>query len=106
MGPLTTILTSVGAVLAIWSISWIVRAQRDNSGERIEEDEARARVAAGQGWDGPLPPPSFSDDELAALSLAQTPLSLEEAGIVARPVEPKPKRSRWRARPSALAACA
>lgn len=92
MGTWTAIVTAIGAVLAIWSITWIVSAQRSGSGERRLEDDARARVAGGQGWDGPKPPRAFSDAELAALARAQQPLTLEEAGVVARPLPPTRRR--------------
>lgn len=94
MGTWTTIVTAIGAVLAVWSISWIVRAQRTGSDERSEEERARARVAQGQGWDGPRPPHAFSDAELAALARAQAPLTLEEAGVYAVPRGPKSRRRR------------
>lgn len=96
MGTWTTIVTAIGAVLAVWSISWIVRAQRTGSDERREEQRARARVAEGQGWDGPKPPYAFSDAELAELALSQQPLTLEEAGVYGVPREPRPRRGRRR----------
>lgn len=92
MSTWTTIFTVVGAVLAVWSMSWIVRAQREGSNDRKLETVARARVASGEGWDGPAPPRAFSDEELAALSRALEPMSLEEAGVIARPIEPMPSR--------------
>ena len=97
MGTWTAVVTAIGAVLAIWSITWIVNAQRTGSAERRLEDDARARVADGQGWDGPKPPQSFSDAELAALARAQQPLTLEQAGVVARPLPPTQRN--WLRRP-------
>lgn len=88
MGTWTTIVTAIGAVLALWSITWIIKAQRTGSAERRLEDDARERVAGGQGWDGPKPPRSFTDAELAALARAQQPLTLEQAGVEARPLPP------------------
>lgn len=92
MGTWTAILTATGSVLAIWSISWIIRAQRTGSDDRRLEDDARARVASGQGWDGASAPRAFSDAQMQALSLSQQPLSLEQAGVIARPRPPRQRR--------------
>lgn len=98
MGTYTAIITAIGAVLAIWSITWIIRAQATDPKERREEADARARVARGEGWNGPTPPPSFSDSELSALARALEPLTLEEAGVEARPRTPEPPKWRQRLR--------
>ncbi len=85
---------ALSVVLAIWSLWWIVRGSLTNVDERTAEDEARQRVADGGSWDdGPAPEP-FSDAELAELSEALRPSTLEEAGVEARPAPPEPKR-RW-----------
>lgn len=94
------IVTLTGSVLALWSITWILRAQQTGTGERRLEDDARARVAGGQGWDGPEPPRSFSDAELVALSRSLRPLTLEQAGIVARPMAPVQRKGPGRRRSS------
>ncbi len=85
---------ALSVVLAIWSLWWIVRGSLTNVDERTAEAEARKRVGEGGSWDdGPAPEP-FTDAELAALSEALRPSTLEEAGVEARPAPPEPKR-RW-----------
>lgn len=98
MGTWTAILTAIGSVLAIWSISWIVRAQHTGADDRRLEDDARARVASGQGWDGATAPRAFSDAQMEALSLSLQPLTLEQAGVVARPKPPRQRRTSTRRR--------
>ena len=96
MGTYTAIFTAVGSVLALWSITWIIRASLSNPDTREAEVEARARVARGEGWDGPTAPHTFSDEEMADLAQALAPLTLEEAGVDARPrTHESPK---WRQR--------
>ncbi|MBO9533908.1 MAG: hypothetical protein J7513_13135 [Solirubrobacteraceae bacterium] len=87
--------TLLAALLAIWSLWWIVRGSLTNTEERNAEDEARLRVAEGKGWgDGPQPVP-FSDEELARLSDALAPSDPAEAGIEVRPREPESRRWPW-----------
>ena len=86
------VITASGAVLALWSLTWILRAQRSNPDERQQEVDARERVARGEGWDGAEPPRGFTDAELRALAEAQRPMTLEEAGVVARPLAPVRRR--------------
>jgi hypothetical protein len=86
---------ALSVVLAIWSLWWIIRGSLTNVDERTAEDEARQRVAEGGTWgDGPQPEP-FTDAELARLSDALAPSSLEEAGVEARPRPKEPRRFPW-----------
>lgn len=82
-----TVLVAIGAALALWSLWWIIQAARTNPSEREAEDEARAAVARGEGWadEGGAARVPFSDAEIADLSTALAPESLEEAGVEARP---------------------
>ncbi|MDO9356175.1 MAG: hypothetical protein Q7T55_20925, partial [Solirubrobacteraceae bacterium] len=60
----------VASLLALWSLWWIIKAAKSNPSEREAEDEARARVARGEGWgdEGVTAPAPFSDAEIAILS--------------------------------------
>ncbi|MEH3052890.1 MAG: hypothetical protein PGN13_02640 [Patulibacter minatonensis] len=87
---------AVSVALAIWSLWWIVRGSLTNGDERNAEDEARRRVAEGGQWDDGRPSPRpFSDEELAELSDALAPSSLEEAGVEARPRARERRRAPW-----------
>lgn len=89
---LATAFTVIAALLAIWSLWWIVNAARTNPGEREAEVQARDRVARGEGWaqdDGLPAPQAFTDDELRHLSEALAPQRPEDVGVDARPA---PKR--------------
>lgn len=79
--------TSAGAVLSLWSISWIIRASKTNLPERQAEQDARDRVSQGQGWTDATPPPTISNATLNALARAQAASTLTQAGVVARPAD-------------------
>lgn len=83
---------AIASVLALWSLWWIIKAAKTNPSEREAEDEARARVARGEGWDehGTAPVP-FSDGEIADLSAALAPEDPAEAGVDVRPRPETPK---------------
>ncbi|MBJ7471145.1 MAG: hypothetical protein JHD16_07575 [Solirubrobacteraceae bacterium] len=88
----------VGALLALWSLWWIISAARTNIGEREAEVAAREAVGRGEAWadqNGSAPKP-FSDAEIAELSESLAPQSPEDAGIDVRPAPPKPKGRRFR----------
>ena len=90
--------TVLGALLALWSLWWIVSAARTNIGEREAEVEARERVAQGGTWadqNGSAPKP-FTDAEIARLSEALAPSDPAEAGIDARPAPKSDKGRRGR----------
>lgn len=94
-GVLSTGFTIIAALLAVWSLWWIVSAARTNPGEREAEVEARDRVARGEGWDpddGLPTPQAFTDAELLALSDALAPQTPEEAGVDVRPAPPAKRR--------------
>jgi hypothetical protein len=87
--------TLLAALLAVWSLWWIVRGSLTNTGERNAEDEARQRVAEGGTWgEGPQPVP-FTDEELHRLSDALAPSDPAEAGVETRPRPPEPRRRPW-----------
>ena len=84
-----------GALLALWSLWWIISAARTNIGEREAEVEAREAVARGESWadqNGSAPKP-FTDAEIAELSAALEPSDPAEAGI---DVSPAPKQHKGR----------
>lgn len=90
----------VTGILALWSLSWLIRGSMTNIGEREAEVEARDRVAQGGAWEeGGVPPRVLTDDEIHALADAQKPSTLEEAGVDAtRRDEPLSRRQRNRTR--------
>lgn len=100
MSPWTWAITITGSILALWSITWILRAQHSGPDIRIAEQEARERVAQGQGWDGAAAPPTIPDEVLARLARAQEPLTLAQAGVVARPRPQVRRRRRARRKPA------
>lgn len=75
----------VSVVVVVLGLFPIFKSQRTRSAERHREDDHRALAANNFGRSGSLPPRSLLDAELAVLSHAQQPLTLEEAGVVARP---------------------
>lgn len=86
--------TVLGALLAVWSLWWIVSAARTNIGEREAEVEAREAVAKGGAWadqNGNAPKP-FTDAELAQLAESLEAVDPAEAGIDVRPAEPRKRR--------------
>lgn len=89
--------TILGALLALWSLWWIISAARTNIGEREAEVEAREAVGRGESWadqNGSAPRP-FTDAEIQRLSDALAPSDPDEAGIDVSPA-PEPKRRRGR----------
>ncbi len=84
----------VASILALWSLWWIIKAAKTNPSEREAEDEARERVARGEGWadeNGSARVP-FTDAEIAELSASLSPEDPADAGIDARPKPDAPKR--------------
>lgn len=92
-GVLGTGFLVISVILALWSLSWLIRGSLSNPDERTAEVEARERVAGGGPWvEGELPPRVLTDPENADLAHALQPRSPEEAGIEARPRETAPTR--------------
>lgn len=89
--------TVLGALLALWSLWWIISAARTNIGEREAEVEAREVVAKGGSWadqNGSAPKP-FTDAELAALAESLEPSDPADVGVDVRPAEPRKRRRRF-----------
>lgn len=90
----------IGALLALWSLWWIVKAAMTDPIERTAEDEARAAVGRGEGWPDERGPgrarKAFSDEEIARLSEALEPSDPAEAGVEVRELTDNEKRRRNR----------
>ena len=85
----------VATLLALWSLWWILKAAWTNPAEREAEDDARARIARGEGWEeGSSAPVPFSDEEIAELSTALAPDDPAAVGVDARPRPDTPKGRR------------
>lgn len=87
----------VTGILALWSLTWLIRGSLTNVGEREAEVEARRRVAEGGAWEeGQAPPRVLTDAEITALSEALKPSTLDEAGVEATRRDDVPRRRRKR----------
>ncbi|MDQ8044946.1 MAG: hypothetical protein AAGC46_18465 [Solirubrobacteraceae bacterium] len=86
----------LGALLALWSLWWIVKAAMTDPVERTAEDEARAAVGRGEGWpdERGRPRKAFTDEEIARLSEALEPSDPDEVGVEVREKTDDEKRGR------------
>lgn len=92
-GVLGTGFLVVSVILALWSLSWLIRGSMSNPEERNAEMAARERVAEGGAWiEGELPPRVLTDPEISDLAHALEPSSPDEAGVATRPRETAPTR--------------